>query len=116
MKRNVLIFFFALLLNACTKTSNTTEVFIRIENATDEDFSNFTFMGVDFGSIAKNDTTGYLQFKNVLPVPFANDIKINDNYLYIEDIVPSPFLPTGKYLLQVIDDPTLRFKASFIKE
>ena len=103
---------------ACTKTSSDNdEVFVRIENASSVNFSNFVFMDKDFGSIANGDTTIYLQFKKVLPLPFANFVSIDSNSLYIIDVAPTPFLANGKYRMQVVDD-TLpwRYKASFIKE
>jgi hypothetical protein len=117
MKRKLLIasVAFALSLIACTKANK--EVFIRVENATSEDFSNFTFAGTDFGGIAKGDTTMYHQFEKILPYPFANDLTINNNYLYIEDLLHNtPFLENGKYLLRVVDDTDLHYKASFIRE
>jgi hypothetical protein len=117
MKRQQLIasVVFALLLSACTKENK--EVFIRVENATSENFSNFTFAGTDFGSIAEGDTTIYRRFEKILPVPFANDITINNDYLYITDLIHNtPFLGNGKYLLQVVEDTSLRYTASFIKE
>src|SRR5262245_8535027 len=80
---------FVLSLFGCSKTSsNNDEVFIRVENATSDNFSNFTLNGTDFGSITSGDTTSYRQFKNVWPYPFANEIAINNSYLYIIDIVP----------------------------
>jgi len=120
MKRKLHITSLSLVLSllACTKTSsNNDEVFIRIENASSVNFSNFVFMDKDFGSIANGDTTIYLQFKKVLPLPFANFVSIDSNSLYIIDVAPTPFLANGKYLMQVVDD-TLpwRYKASFIKE
>ena len=108
---------FVLLLASCKKNSSVNnEVLIRVENASADDFSNFTFMDKSFGSIAIGDTSSYSEFENVLPYPFANLIAINNNYLYIEDIVPTPFLESGKYLLQVVDDSAFRYKANFIKE
>lgn len=121
MKRKLIIAsaIFTLSLIACTKTSsNQEEVFIRVENTTSESFSSFKLNTTDFGSILDGDTTIYFQCKNVLPVPFANAISINDSSPnYIIDIVPTPFLGNGKYLLQVVAD-TLpwRYKGSFIKE
>ena len=120
MKRTQLIssVAFALSLIACTKTSsNQNEVFIRIENTTSESFSNFQLNSTDFGSIPDGDTTIYRECKNVLPIPFANAITINNSSIYIVDVAPTPFLDNGKYLLQVVAD-TLpwRYKASFIKE
>ena len=70
-------------------------------------------IGIDSNPRANADVTHDL---GVLPYPFANLIAINGNYLYILDIVPTPFLESGKYLLQVEDDSAFRYKASFIKE
>lgn len=107
-----------LLLIACTKTSsNHDEVYIRIENTTSESFSNFKLNSTDFGGIPEGKTTIYRQCKNVWPVPFANEISINNSILYFIDIVPTPFLENGKYLLQVAADTLpFRYKANFIKE
>jgi hypothetical protein len=109
---------FVCLLVACSKSSsNNDEVFIRVENATAEGLSDFNFMGTSFGSINAGDTTGYKQFQKVLPYPFANLISINNNYLYIVDIVPTPYLSNGKYVLQLLTDSVpYNYKASFIKE
>lgn len=109
---------FACFFAACSKSSsNNDEVFIRVENATTNDLNDFNFMGTSFGSINAGDTTGYKQFQKVLPYPFANLISINNNYLYIVDIVPTPYLSNGKYVLQFLTDSVpYNYKASFIKE
>jgi hypothetical protein len=120
MKINVAITFigFVLSLIACTKTSsNADEVFVRIENATAEDFSNLTLNTTEFGSIKSGDTSKYLLCKKVLPIAFANDIAINNNYIYIVDVVPTPYLKNGNYLMKVISDTLpYRYQASFNKE
>ena len=108
---------YVMLLVSCAKNSaGNNVVLIRVENASSDDFSNFKFMDKSFGGIAIGDTSTYNEFEKVLPYPFANLIAINGNYLYILDIVPTPFLESGKYLLQVEDDSVFRYKASFIKE
>ena len=120
MKRSLPITFivFVLSLIACTKSSsNTDEVFIRIENATAENFSSFTLNATEFGSITSGDTSTYFSCKKVLPIPFANLIAINNNILYIVDVVPTPYMKTGYYLMKVVSDTSsYRYTASFIKE
>ncbi len=109
---------FVLLFLACTKSaSDTDEVLIRIENATTDDFTSFRLNATEFGSITGGDTSKYLLCRKILPAPFANEIAINNNYLYILDIVPTPYLKNGRYLMKVVSD-TLphRYKATFIKE
>jgi hypothetical protein len=123
MKRKLLIVFviFGLSLSACKKTApattDTDKVFIRIENATAGNFSNFTLNRTQFGAVAVGDTSSYLRFKDVLPFPFANEIAINNTYRYIIEIFPTVYLENGNYLMKVVSD-TLpwRYQASFIKE
>ena len=110
---------FGSLLTGCEKSmvKNDSKVNIRIENATAENFSNFRLNGTEFGSIASGATTDYHSCKNVWPYPFANEIAVNNNYIYIIDIVPTPYLENGKYRMKVLSD-TLpwRYQASIIKE
>jgi hypothetical protein len=116
MRRKLPITFivFVLSLNACTKTSNTDQVFIRIENATAENFSNFTLNATEFGGITSGDTSKYLRCKDVLPIPFANLIAINNNAIYIVDVVPTPYMKNGNYLMKVVSDTLpYRYQASF---
>jgi hypothetical protein len=122
MKRKLLVTLVAFALSpiACKKDSpksNTDNVLIRIENATAENFSNFTLNGFHFGGIASGDTSAYQRFKNVPPLPFANDIAINDRYLYILDMGHVQFLLNGKYRMKVVTDTTpSRYQASFVRE
>ena len=120
MKKSLPISFIAcvLLLIACTKkSSNTNTVYIRIANATGGNFSNFTLNAAEFGAITNGDTSKYIPCKNVLPIPFANFIAVDNNALYIVDVVPTPYLQTGKYLMKVVSDTLpYRYQASFIKE
>jgi hypothetical protein len=120
MKRKfpITFIFFVLSLIACTKIlSKTDKVFIRIENTTTENFSNFALNGTDFGGIASGDTSKYVRCEDVLPIPFSNQIAINNNFIYIVDIVPTPYMKNGKYLMKVVKD-TLphRYDATFIEE
>lgn len=120
MKRNFLVGFTALtlILFACKKdVSNSDKVYIRVENATSEGLNSFTLGATEFGAITSGDTSKYYLCKDVLPFPFANYIAINSQQIYIIDIVPTPFLSNGNYLMKVVSD-TLpwRYKASFIKE
>ena len=119
LKRFVVFIVFGSLLIGCKKFKLTddSKVNIRIENATSENFSAFRLNGTEFGSIASGATTDYHICKNVWPYPFANDLAVNNTYIYIIDIVPTPYLEKGKYRMQVISD-TLpwRYRASFIKE
>src|SRR5664279_4260413 len=107
-----------LLLIACTKkSSDANTVYIRIANATGGNFSNFTLNAAEFGNITSGDTSKYILCQNVLPIPFANFIAVNNNALYIVDVVPTPYLQTGKYLMKVVNDTLpYRYRASFIKE
>jgi hypothetical protein len=119
MKRKLPITFivFMLSLIACTKTSSNTDKVFRIENATAENFSNFSLNATEFGSITSGDTSKYLRFKDVLPYPFANLIAINNSVIYIVDVVPTPFMKNGNYLMKVVSDTSpYRYQASFIKE
>ncbi len=120
MKKKLPITFivFVFLLIACTKTSsNPDTVFMRIENTTAENFSNFTLNTTEFGSITSGETSKYLRCKNVLPIPFANFIAVNNNAIYIVDVVPTPYLKNGRYLMKVVSDTMpYRYQASFIKE
>lgn len=118
IKLPLICIIFILSLNACKKaTINTDEVYIRIENTTTEYFNNFALNGYEFGSIAGGDTSKYVLCKTILPIPFANLIAVNNNPIYIVDIVPTPYLTTGKYLMKVVSDTTsFRYQASFIKE
>ena len=117
MKLLIAVVFFALVLGACEKnSSNTDRVLIRIENTTGENFSNFRLNEMDFGSIASGDTTVYRRLRNVLPYPFANDILVNNQYIYFQDIVPTPYMVNGTYLMKVVSDSVWRYRASFIKE
>ena len=120
MKRKLPLTFivFVLSLIACTKhSSNTDSVLIRIENATSESFTNLSLNESDFGSIAGGDTSGYVRCKNVWPYPFANNLAINNRYIYFQCTVPMSCLVNGRYLMKVVSD-TLpwRYQASFIKE
>ena len=107
-----------LLLIGCTKKSSSANtVYIRIANATGGNFSNFTLNAAEFGGITGGDTSEYILCQNVLPIPFANFIAVNNNALYIVDAVPTPYLQTGKYLMKVVSDILpYRYQASFIKE
>jgi len=107
-----------LLLTACTKkSSNTNAVYIRIANEKGENFSNFTLNAAEFGGINSGDTSTYILYQNVLPIPFANFIAVNNNAQYIVDVVPTPYLQTGKYIMKVVSDTLpYRYQASFIKE
>ena len=119
LKLFIVFIAFGYLLTGCKKSQSTDDikVNIRIENATPENFSNFRLNGTEFGSIASGTTTGYHICKNVWPYPFANDLAVNNTYIYIIDIVPTPYLEKGKYRMQVlIDTLPWRYKASFIKE
>ena len=120
MKSRLPIIFIIFVLSqvACAKTSsNTDEVFIRIENATAENFSNFTLSAAQFGGIPSGDTSKYVRCKDVLPVPFANLIAINNIVIYIVDLVPTPYMSNGNYLMKVVSDTSsYRYRASFIKE
>ena len=94
-----------LLLIACAKkSSNANTVYIRIANATGENFSNFTLNAAEFGGITSGDTSRYILCQNVLPIPFANFIAVNNNALYIVDVVPTPYLQTGKYRQKVVSN------------
>jgi len=119
LKLFIVFIAFGYLLTGCKKSQSTDDikVNIRIENATPENFSNFRLNGTEFGSIASGATTDYRICKNVWPYPFANDLAVNNTYIYIIDIVPTPYMEKGKYRMQVMSD-TLpwRYKASFIKE
>lgn len=120
MKKNLSFTFIVFLLSliACTKnSSNTDKVFIRVENATTENFHSFTLQASEFGGIASGDTSKYRIFNNILPFPFANLITINNQTPYIVDIVPTPYMKNGSYLMKVIDDTLpYRYRASFINE
>ena len=119
LKLFIVFIAFGYLLTGCKKSQSTddSKVNIRIENATPENFSNFRLNGTEFGSIASGATTDYRICKNVWPYPFANDHAVNNTYIYIIDIVPTPYLEKGKYRMQVlIDTLPWRYKASFIKE
>jgi len=119
LKLFVVFISFELLFTGCKKSQSFVDsrVTIRIENATSENFSNIRLNGTEFGSITSGATSVYHSCKNVWPYPFANDLAINNTYIYIIDIVPTPYLEMGKYRMQVLSD-TLpwRYKASFIKE
>lgn len=103
---------------ACSKTASrkNNEVLVRVENATTENFTDLTFMGSDFGSIDAGGSTGYKTFQQVVRYPFANDLSINHQYLYIIDVVAGLYLENGKYTLQVVPDTTFHYGATFIKE
>lgn len=120
MRNNFLLVLVAVagLFVACSKTTSqkNKEVLVRVENATDEDFSNFTFMGTDFGSINSGGSTGYKTFQQVIRYPFANDLTINQQHLYIIDVVAGLYLENGKYTLRVVNDTSFHYGASFIKE
>jgi hypothetical protein len=118
MRLPIIFVAFVLLLVACTKTSFTTDkVFIRIENTTAENFSNFTLNATEFGGIRSGDTTKYFLCKDVLPIPFSNLIAINNKLIYILDIVPTPYMKNGNYLMKLVNDTSsFRYRASFIKE
>jgi len=107
-----------LLLIACTKkSSNPNIVYIRIENATAENFSNFTLNATEFGGITSGDTSKYIPCKNVLLIPFSNFIAVNNSAIYIVDVVPTPYLENGNYLMKVVSDTLpYRYQASFVKE
>lgn len=107
-----------LTLLACSKnTFDRHHVLIRVENLTGEGFSNFEFNRVQFGSIAKGDTTIYRLFGNILPIPFANEIYINNHGTYIFDGVRTAYLNKGRYLLKIQTDTLpYRYKGSFIEE
>lgn len=120
LKTKHLLFILACLLSllACSKNSfDRHTVLIRVENETGEGFSNFEFNKVQFGSIAKGDTSIYRLFGGVYPVVFANEIYINNQGTYIIDLVPTPYLDKGRYLLKIETDTLpYRYKGSFIRE
>lgn len=120
MKRSFTLYLLVLVLSfgACSKDAvDTHQVSIRVVNATNEDFNAFSLNATQFGPIAEGDTTAYLVCRQVYPVAFANDLTINGAHKYIADIVPTPFLKNGKYLMKVvIDSTTQRYDASFIQE
>ncbi len=108
-----------LLFTACTKNNSlkNTEVSIRVQNATTENFTGLTFINSDFGSINAGDSTAYKTFQKVIPHPFANYLAINNHMPFIVDVVPGLYLENGKYTLQILTDTLpYRYKASFIKE
>ncbi|MFT3705282.1 MAG: hypothetical protein QM802_23140 [Agriterribacter sp.] len=118
MQTRLPIFVAIVLLISCRKNeSNTDKVFIRIENATTNNFVNFTLNTAQFGVIPTGDTSAYIRCENILPVPFANFIAINDTSSYIIDMEPTPYLMNGNYLMKVVNDTLpYKFRASFIKE
>lgn len=108
-----------LLFVACTKnnSSKKEEVSIRVQNATTENFTDLTFINADFGSINAGDSTIYKTFQNVIPIPFANYLAINNRMPFIVDVVPGLSLETGKYTLQILNDTLpYYYKAAFIKD
>jgi len=115
---SLLLIILLLIVAACNKpSSNTDRLFIRIENATTENFEAFSLGASDFGEIQSGDTTNYVLCKDIFPVPFANLITINQKAIYIVDIVPTPYLSNGKYLMKVVDDTSaLRYAATFVQE
>jgi hypothetical protein len=121
MKINLstILMIFAVLLISCEKTTSQAPatISLRVENATSESFSNFAVNSTKFGPISIGITTKYFLCRNVLPLPFANQIAINNNFIYIEDIVPTPYLKDGKYRMKVVKDSLpYSYQASFIKE
>lgn len=92
-------------------------MFIRIENATTDNFLNFTLNKAEFGAIPPGDTSQYIRCENILPIPFANFIAVNHTALYIVDVTPTPYMMNGNYLMKVVNDTLpYRYRADFIKE
>jgi hypothetical protein len=121
IKLSTTFIFFAALLISCTKTSpkfGRAVVSIRVENSTIEKFSNFTLNNTVFGGIPSGKTSRYFLCNNVLPIPFANAITINNiPPSYIVCIVPTPYLKEGKYRLKVVSDTLpYHYQATIIEE
>ena len=121
IKLSTIFIAFLILSISCTKNSSPGAppviVSIRVDNSTAENVSSIALNANEFGAVKSGETSKYLTCKNILPVPFANIITIDNKIPYIADIVPTPFLKDGKYRLQLVSDTLpYRYKASFIKE
>jgi hypothetical protein len=78
---------------SCTKNSSSSGtasiiVSIRVENSTTENLSSVSLNATEFGALKSGETSKYFPCKNIVPIPFANIIAINNKIPYIADIVP----------------------------
>ena len=122
IKSSTIFIAFLILLISCSKNSSSPEtppviVSIRVENSTAENLSSIALNATEFGALTSGETSKYFTCKNIVPIPFANTVTINNKIPHIDDIVPTPFLKEGKYRLKLVSDTLpYRYKASFIKE
>jgi hypothetical protein len=96
------------LLIACNKEPMpATSVLVRIDNETNQSFTQVLTSNESFNDVAANSTTGYQSFSQIISLPSCTLISGSDTSYAGHIPIDNPtFIITGKYTLQIKTDST----------